>query len=902
MVLKQEKTDKKIYILIFALTAIIKIIFQMQTVNYGINPDRIGDLAAPTTLAGLDWTSLISQVGYYGYGFKWIYFIFFKISDNPYHIYWAITCMYIVLMSVISVMIYIIMDKYLYVQQKWFSISMAIYMGAIGTCDMKSESSLYLATWIIAFLVVKACTLTTEKSRGIMACLLAAFLSYAVTLHERMVAAIIGFALFLILFRIKKKRWIVPPAIYYPVQILLWWGENILSNRYRTLFWGSSQVKNGSAFTGVVGANSLYFLDSLRGFKIAVSSAISNIFTLGTQTLGIGWIAICIFIFSILFMGKKKVVIAELREKESENKEEGLYALIWYFGICAAIVIAGLVVIGRNIYRGNLYGYKTFIYWRYYINFVYPIIVATLVWILRYKVNLKMIITCWIMGLVGVVAFLTKIYPTLEYAYQEYTATWNTSSTSLPWVLYCEFRKGYDIKYNLYINLIIIAIVLLMSSLIMQGKKIVKYLIAILFVIMLYAQTNGFAFTKPTVQLSGDCYKQTYEFVQQLEEQGILDEKTYIYTEDAPWTLQYMLPGYCVQWGYPEQGENVIISQVNPSDVLQTYSEIENYYVYQIAENQFFYTNSNEIKEKIEEFERSQLFTTTEYIGINIGFSQKMNECTVVIPGVSQHKLVFINDLHIISPDEEIGEKYKELVNTRYSEMMVDENGIPSVDHWKEMVDNINTQNPELVIMAGDMVDYASEANYKELETGMEKIRHPIMYIRSDHDYSLHYTSEALDKNTVKKMSQKIDGDPEIWKYDLGDVLIVGISNSWLPISDEALTQIKGIFTEGKPVVLVTHVPYDSLIDDSFRERCFENREKYNMWGKDDRYIPDDNMSEFLEMIYEEDSPVKAVLAAHLHYQDEVVLNGDIKQYVFAPSYQNNIGIVNIVGDDAAGI
>ena len=61
-------------------------------------------------------------------------------------------------------------------------------------------------------------------------------------------------------------------------------------------------------------------------------------------------------------------------------------------------------------------------------------------------------------------------------------------------------------------------------------------------------------------------------------------------------------------------------------------------------------------------------------------------------------------------------------------------------------------------------------------------------------------------------------------------------------------------------------------------------------------------MSEFLEMIYEEDSPVKAVLAAHLHYQDEVVLNGDIKQYVFAPSYQNNIGIVNIVGDDAAGI
>ena len=116
-------------------------------------------------------------------------------------------------------------------------------------------------------------------------------------------------------------------------------------------------------------------------------------------------------------------------------------------------------------------------------------------------------------------------------------------------------------------------------------------------------------------------------------------------------------------------------------------------------------------------------------------------------------------------------------------------------------------QDANLVIFAGDMVDYVSSTTIECLKQGMQEIEAPILYIRSDHDYHVG------------------------WSDDL---------------------------------------------------------------EKDDNYVPNAVTQKFLDMVYEKDSPVKAVVAAHLHFAYDVQLTKDIPEYVFAPSYEGNIGIIEI--------
>ena len=196
------------------------------------------------------------------------------------------------------------------------------------------------------------------------------------------------------------------------------------------------------------------------------------------------------------------------------------------------------------------------------------------------------------------------------------------------------------------------------------------------------------------------------------------------------------------------------------------------------------------------------------------------------------------------------------------------------------------------------MVDYASTTNIECLQDGMNVIDAPILYIRADHDYSRHYTGDSLSEDEVAILQSTIDGDPDIWEVDMGEFVVVGVNKSWKNISDKALNQVEDILNQEKPIILVTHVPYDSLVDKEFRRESYEIRGIYNLWGLGDRYVPDENMISFLENIYADDTPIQAVLAGHLHFAYETKLTDNVAEYVFAPSYSGNIGVINIVPEE----
>ena len=49
-----------------------------------------------------------------------------------------------------------------------------------------------------------------------------------------------------------------------------------------------------------------------------------------------------------------------------------------------------------------------------------------------------------------------------------------------------------------------------------------------------------------------------------------------------------------------------------------------------------------------------------------------------------------------------------------------------------------------------------------------------------------------------------------------------------------------------------------------------------------------------MDLIYAEDSPVKEVLAGHLHFTWDGQLTENTKEHVFAPAYPGNIGVVRV--------
>lgn len=129
----------------------------------------------------------------------------------------------------------------------------------------------------------------------------------------------------------------------------------------------------------------------------------------------------------------------------------------------------------------------------------------------------------------------------------------------------------------------------------------------------------------------------------------------------------------------------------------------------------------------------------------------------------------------------------------------------------------------------------------------------------------------------------------EVWNVDKGEFLVVGIDLSTSQITESALLQLEKIFATGMPVILVTHVPFDSIVDNGLSEAYLENQGYTDVSGEDNNYVPNEIAQKFLNMVYAEDTSVQTVVVAYLHFAYDVQLTDSVLEYVFALSYERNM-------------
>lgn len=274
------------------------------------------------------------------------------------------------------------------------------------------------------------------------------------------------------------------------------------------------------------------------------------------------------------------------------------------------------------------------------------------------------------------------------------------------------------------------------------------------------------------------------------------------------------------------------------------------------------------------------------------------NEIAITIPGVEkEYDYALFNDTHLFIGDDEIIPEYNGLVVSRINEFSL--NGMTSAQNFDLWINNLDQRKLSGLILNADIVDQLSYTNLNHVEKVLRNVKIPYMYLQSDHDLATDWTflnDDNLDK--VHNIQSRMNFNDEVYSFEEEGFIIMGINYSWRNISIEALEEIKDIFSEEKPVIIITHVPYDSLVSDDLRELSKEKKnDRVLLWGtrEDNYYYPNDYMMEYLSMISSDDSPVVAIIAAHLHETFETDYTEDIKEYITGTAYSGVKTLIRIV-------
>lgn len=287
-------------------------------------------------------------------------------------------------------------------------------------------------------------------------------------------------------------------------------------------------------------------------------------------------------------------------------------------------------------------------------------------------------------------------------------------------------------------------------------------------------------------------------------------------------------------------------------------------------------------------------------------------EIIVEVPNLSkEYTVAWVSDLHMVTDHEisdDILSEDLDAVKARY-DFFQTADGMHGEDLLPEVIDFLNYGRYDGIIFGGDMLDYCSVSNMEHLKSEFDRLNKkvPVLYIRADHDYGFWYGGDGFTEVDAENMHKEMgDGDDLNTKFlDFGEFIIIGVNRStkdMFPVQYSILDEMfANAASEEKPVIVATHVPYASKIDETnevtLYDRSMEVRNKVYYWG-DGNYIPNDVTSNFLDKIYREDTSVVQVLAGHLHAGWDGKLTEQVGQHIFEPAYLGSIGIIRFVPMD----
>lgn len=308
---------------------------------------------------------------------------------------------------------------------------------------------------------------------------------------------------------------------------------------------------------------------------------------------------------------------------------------------------------------------------------------------------------------------------------------------------------------------------------------------------------------------------------------------------------------------------------------------------------------------------KGEELTEDELGELNIAYEE------FTVPGLErEYRLFFMADSHISLCDARDSEVMEKAAQRRAA--FVDENGTDASETFEKLVKASNTLNSDLFIMGGDVLDSAMLASIDYVQEGLTILNSPYLYSMGNHDfeYGLEYFTERAYTDYLPRLDEMrygadryMDGyyrytgsDYQVMEYE--DLIILAADDRNNQIGADAAGQLEYLAGLGKPVIVVSHVPFipltgsDDLLMDSIE-----------MWkaGSDGRTrvligkegcLPNEDTQKFMDIMLAENSPVELVLSGHIHFAHKDSLNGAVTQIVTGAAYQRHAVCITLKPED----
>lgn len=280
-------------------------------------------------------------------------------------------------------------------------------------------------------------------------------------------------------------------------------------------------------------------------------------------------------------------------------------------------------------------------------------------------------------------------------------------------------------------------------------------------------------------------------------------------------------------------------------------------------------------------------------------------QTTLTIPGLSrEYTFLQVTDLHAsaysTAEAKAMDANRRNYIAARRNAFtdgfMLSEERMPYMFSYADQI------GADMLLLTGDILDFPSELNMSMMYENIAALKTPTLFTLGNHDWC--FADDYLTPNAAatyipafNKMSvgQPAD-DPYVRYVEYDEFMIVAVDNSADYVTASTVDKFLALCEKGKPIILMLHVPLhvDSLIEDCTK-----------VWGKDlgmggdtgvCAWSPD--VQRFYHAVAEdENSPVVAVLAGHVHFTHEDVLPNGVPQYITSTAYTGDCRVITVKGE-----
>ena len=373
--LQSIRRNKYIW-LAFAIAFLPRLFFVLQSDPVSIGGDEIFAMGPAAKLVGYDWSGVMQDYRYYGYGYTVLLVPFFKLIHDPVLLYRMIVLLMALAQSVSAPISYHLMKKYLHVDNEKILCVSSIccsYLVAVRAVYTYPEFIYVLVMWLLAWVLLRMNACVDDKKKKIAyTVLLVLVLFYASTVHSRATAAWLAVA-----FGIVYYGWVYRKTLVsVPVCLVMGAGAFIVSQKgiEAVLSYVVKASSSDVANTGV--SFSLgYLMEDVKSWPAWVNIIIGQLNEAVVVTGGLAVFAV-VALLILLWKGliRAKGEMAEVRKMSP-------YVVVGSVFLAAVLVTIG----GQSIswlggvtnamyYGGDSDSFRAITYFRYYGAYVGPLL------------------------------------------------------------------------------------------------------------------------------------------------------------------------------------------------------------------------------------------------------------------------------------------------------------------------------------------------------------------------------------------------------------------------------------------------------------------------------------------------------------------------------------------------